>query len=258
MCGWWCALSKVFLRKKGQRKYLDIVSNDLGMKNSIIRELECEEVIFWHLAANLSFSSKDSEDVQTTNYPGTVNAVELANKVASKFTHMSTAYVCGSSSFFGEKELYKGQKFRNSYESSKIEAEKYVWDNCKLPFIIFRPSVIMGDAYVGKAEGCTFGYYRYAFMFHFLKEQVTKALEIGGVYAFILKAFGTSYDGKKDMLRAPWLILPYPKEGSVDMVPVDYVIDSMISFYERHVEGVAVHITHHNLPSFSSTQFCTI
>lgn len=229
----------------------DIMIENLGIADSVVEELKNHEVILWHLAANLSFASKNRADVQKTNYVGTVNVVTFANKVAKKFMHMSTAYVCGSSSSFRENELYKGQRFRNHYEKSKFEAEKYVRDNCKLPYIIFRPSVIIGDAYRGKAEGCTFGYYRYMFMFHFFKKQVVKTLRKNGVIALCFKTLGTRYDTKDNILKIPCLVIPYPKNGRVDLVTVDYVIKSMVRLYEKNLHNITVHLTHNNLPTFN-------
>jgi nucleoside-diphosphate-sugar epimerase len=227
----------------------DIMIKDLGIKDSIINELKNNEVVLWHLAANLSFSAENRADVQKTNYTGTINAVEFANKTAHKFVHMSTAYVCGNSTSFKEDELCKGQKPRNHYEESKIRAEKYVNDNCNIPFIIFRPSIIIGDAYQGKAEGCTFGYYRYTFMFYFLKKQIIKTLQKDGIVALCLKILGTKYDQNDNILKTPWLIIPYPRNGRVDMVTVDFVIASMIKLHEKNLHHTAVHLTHHNPPA---------
>lgn len=228
----------------------DIMIENLGVKDSIVGELKSHEVVFWHLAANLSFAAENRADVQQTNYTGTVNVVKFANKAAKRFMHMSTAYVCGNASSFKETELYKGQKFRNHYEKSKFEAEKYVRDNCKLPLIIFRPSVIIGDAYRGKAEGCTFGYYRYAFMFYFFKKQMLKSLQKNGIIAFCLKVLGARYDQKENLLKMPWLVIPYPRRGHVDLVTVDYVIESMVRLYEKGLYGITAHLTHHDLPTF--------
>lgn len=227
----------------------DVMAEGLGINDSIVDELKNNEVVFWHLAANLSFAAENRADVQKTNYTGTVNVVEFANKAAKKYVHMSTAYVCGNRASFSEDELCKGQKFRNHYEKSKFEAEKYVRGNSRIPFIIFRPSIIIGDAYQGKAEGCTFGYYRYTFMFYFLKKQIIKAMRKGGITAFCLRIFGTRYDQEGDTLKAPWLIIPYPKNGIVNMVTVDYVITSMIMLCEKNLYNTAVHLTHHNPPT---------
>src|SRR3989344_509215 len=188
----------------------DITVEDLGVPAYLAEELEAHEVTFWHLAASLTFSSENMAEVQRTNLGGTAHAVAFANKVAHSFMHMSTAYVCGNSSSFSESDLSKGQKFRNPYEQSKLAGETYVHENCKLPYTIFRPSVIIGDAYRGKAEGCTFGYYRYVFMFYFFKKQIIKVLQKDNVSAFLLRVLGTRYDTDNDILSVPWLVIPYP------------------------------------------------
>ncbi len=229
----------------------NIMVEGLGIKQSIIEELKNNTVVFWHLAANLSFSTANKADVQKTNYTGTVNVVTFANAVAKKYIHMSTAYVCGDSSSFREDDLDKGQCLRNHYEQSKLEAEKYVHNNCQLPFIVFRPSVIIGDAYQGKAEGCTFGYYRYYFIIYFLKSKIIEALNKGGVVSFLLRIFGTRYNSKNNVLKTPWLIFPRPQNGHVDMVTVDYVIESVVTLYEKNFNGNTVHLTHNNPPEFA-------
>ncbi len=229
----------------------DVMIKNLGVADDLARELENQEVVFWHLAANLSFASENRADVQKTNYTGTINVVNFANRIAKKFMHMSTAYVCGNSPTFKENELDRGQKFRNHYEQSKFKAEKYVRDNCKLSYIIFRPSVIIGDAYRGKAEGCTFGYYRYMFMFHFFKKQVVKALQKKDFVSFCLRSLGTRYDTKNDTLTMPILAIPYPKNRHVDLITVDYVVESMIHLYEKNLSNITAHLTHHNPPKFN-------
>lgn len=229
----------------------DILRKDLGLNKSVLKELKRHEVIVWHLAANLSFSAKDQAVVQNTNFNGTVHVVVWANKIASQFFHMSTAYVCGNAPSMGEAQLNKGQRFRNQYEKSKFLAEEYVRNSCNIPFLIFRPSVIIGHAYMGKAEGCTFGYYRYMFVFHFLKQQIVKAMQKNSIWALFFGKIGTSFDNTKDTLTVPWLVMPYPKNAHVDLITIDYVIASMIRLYEAKVRGRAVHLTQKRLPRFS-------
>lgn len=230
----------------------DVMIENLDIASSVVDELKNHEVVLWHLAANLSFSSENRIDAQKTNYIGTVNVVNFANLVAKEFMHMSTAYVCGNSLSFKENELNKNQKFRNHYEKSKFEAERYVRQNCKLPHVIFRPSVIIGDAYQGKAEGCTFGYYRYMFMFYFFKKQVIKALHKNSFMSSCLKVLRIKYDAKDDVLKMPSLIIPYPRGGRINLITVDYVIESMIILYEKKLRNITVHLTHNEPPLFSS------
>lgn len=224
----------------------DVLQKNLGIDRTVLKELGKHEVVFWHLAANLSFAAQDRASVHDTNYRGTVNVLELANDIGSQFFYMSTAYVCGDASSLGEAELDKGQRFRNQYERSKFLAEAYVRGHCRLPFVVFRPSVIIGDAYHGKAAGCTFGYYRYMFVFHFLKQQIIKARS-----RLLFKISGTGYNATDDTLVVPWLVLPYPSGARVDLVTIDYVVESMITLYKKGVHNKTVHLTQNNLPHFA-------
>ena len=146
----------------------DITLSNCGINTKNLTRLQKHNIVFWHLAANLSFKNADKENIEKTNILGIQNITKLANKIASKIVYTSTAYVCGNASSFQENELNKNQEFRNMYERTKFIAEKYFQQHCRIPYVIFRPSIIIGDAYQGKADGCTFGYYRYAFIIYFL------------------------------------------------------------------------------------------
>jgi len=229
----------------------DILDQNLGISKEICNELKHNDTVFWHLAANLSFSKSDKSTVNKTNYEGTVNVVDFANKTGVKFMHMSTAYVCGNHYSFTEEELDVGQKHRNQYEKSKLRGEQYVRENCDLPYVIFRPSIIIGDAYIGKAEGCTFGYYRFTFMFHFLKKSVIGSLQKDKLPAKILDLLGTNYHKSENVLDLPWLVIPYPKTGRVNMIPIDYVINSMVVSCKNNLKGITLNLTHPEPPEFN-------
>lgn len=246
--------SEYFLKHPNNFKAIegDILEEDLGIAPAYLKELAGENVFLWHLAANLSFSAKDKDAVLRTNYIGTRNVVNLSNKIAERYIHVSTAYVCGDTkSVFRESDLAVGQKFRNHYEWSKFMAEKYVREYCKKPYLVFRPSIIMGDAYEGKAEGCTFGYYRFAYMFFVFKNWLTKKITKG---AFLIKKILFllgSRSNKDGTLSVPWLIIPCPNGGAVDIVPIDYVVKSMVnSVNNQSFCDQTVHLTNPTPPAF--------
>ena len=183
----------------------DILAHNLGMDTDVLLEISSKEIIFWHLAANLSFSESEKKAVSETNIRGTENFVKFVNGLKGKLIFMSTAYVWGDyKRVCRETEPYGDIKHRNIYESTKLAAERIVRQRSNLPYLILRPSIIIGNAYEGKAVGCTFGYYRYTYMFHFLKKRII------------------------DRFKAPLLVLPYPENCTVDLVPVDYVVDAAI------------------------------
>lgn len=219
----------------------DIMLKNLGLTDEVMSELAPHDVIVWHLAANLSFAKEDRKVVFDTNVIGTQNTVAFAHSLKAQFMYMSTAYVCGSAQHFKESDLNVGQIFRNTYEQSKYEAEKYVREHCTVPYLIFRPTVIIGDAYYGKAAGCTFGYYRYMYVFHFFKQHILKRVQHRN---FTLRILRTSYRESDNVISVPWLVIPYPRNGHVNLVTVDYVVNAMLNLYDTNARGVTVHLSH--------------
>lgn len=231
----------------------DITLQNLGIDPADLNDASNKDIVFWHLAADLSFLTKQKDNVFLTNHTGTVNTIHVANNIARKYIYVSTAYVCGDTKkMFHEQDLDTGQTFRNYYESSKFAAEKYIRSNCRIPYAVFRPSIIMGDAYEGKAEGCTFGYYRFAYMFFVFRNWLTDKIVNGTFVAKkLLACLGTKYDKKNNTLTVPWLCLPYTPHGTVDMIPINYVIDGLVAGANATAHGgQTIHLTNPNPPSF--------
>lgn len=102
-----------------------------------------------HLAGVVSFSRKDWGLVRKVNVGGTQNAANFARLFSIPLFHISTAYVCGDyKGTFMPDMLDVGQSFRNEYERSKYDAEKFIRSYEKLEYAIIRPSIIVGDSHV--------------------------------------------------------------------------------------------------------------
>jgi long-chain acyl-CoA synthetase len=66
-----------------------------------------------------------------------------------RVVHVSTAYVAGDrAGTYHEHEADIGQRHRNTYEQTKLEAERLVIDST-LPAAILRPSIVVGDSQTG-------------------------------------------------------------------------------------------------------------
>lgn len=208
----------------------DVSKKSLGIKDRDLKKLKSNKIDFvWHLAANLAFNQnlKDSKRFKA-NVIGTQNVVAVTNKLGAVLCHCSTAYVCGDSKVFSEDSLDKGQVFRNGYEQTKFLGEKVVMEKAKVPYIIFRPSLVIDRPTPGKASNCTFGYYRYVFMFYLFRQWLLKSLTKGTISKLFLRLLGTKLD-KNGTISAPSLILPFPRNIAVNMVPIDYVINTFLS-----------------------------
>ncbi len=110
----------------------------------------CNRVI--HNAAVLKFESAGrTGEPWVTNFEGTQNVANFANVSGIReFHYVSTAYVGGVCSSFSESELDHGQQFRNEYEESKFEAEKFLRATEYFHSLtVYRPGVIVGDSMTG-------------------------------------------------------------------------------------------------------------
>src|SRR5262249_20674456 len=103
-----------------------------------------------HCAAStrfdLSLADARRENVQSTAHVLALCRTIRSRGRAGRFDHVSTAFVAGRrTGTVGEDELDAGQTFRNTYEQTKLEAERL----CRaagdeVPVAIHRPSIVVG------------------------------------------------------------------------------------------------------------------
>jgi len=163
---------------------------------------------FFHLAGIADLAESDGALLERTNVEGTRNALSLAKAMDAKcFHYVSSWVVAGKFEGIWTEQMYEAwggselPMFR-----SKHEAEGIVRREAKLPFRIYRPSVIVGRSDNGECGRPT------------------------GLYS-VFKTL--------DRLRAvlpSWFPLPIVGHGRVNIVPVDYVAASLD--YLAHVDGL--------------------
>lgn len=132
----------------------DIVHSGLGLAPGDRSALASVDEV-WHLAASTSFDERELAAIHQGNVVGTHNVLALAKGLSKlqRFVYASTAYVAGTNlGPISEDEMPPRIGFRNSYEATKWEAEQMVRQS-KLPFVIFRPSIIMGDSRTLDSQG---------------------------------------------------------------------------------------------------------
>lgn len=132
----------------------DIVEKGLGLSPGDAAALNsvCE---VWHLAASTSFDDREAAAIYQSNVTGTLNVLEVARGLTKldRFVYVSTAYVAGTTPGpIAEDEMPEVSQFRNSYEATKWESENAVRQS-RLPFVIFRPSIIMGNSRTFDPQG---------------------------------------------------------------------------------------------------------
>ena len=132
----------------------DIVKPGLGLAPSESSMLASVNEV-WHMAASTSFDDRERAAIYQSNVVGTQNVLAVARDLTQldRFVYVSTAYVAGTAPGpIAEDELPSGGGFRNAYEATKWEAERTVRES-RLPYTIFRPSIIMGNSRTFDPQG---------------------------------------------------------------------------------------------------------
>lgn len=188
----------------------DLEIRGLGLAAANRDRLTHEISAVAHCAASISFT-QPLEDARRINVTGTNAVMELASQAYAhgaldRVVHVSTAYVAGERvGRVHESEGYVGQRFRNTYEQTKLEAESLVND-CDAPSVILRPSIVVGDSVTGW----------------------TPAFNV--IY-FPLMAFA------RNLLPS----VPADPDGHVDIVCVDTVADALYRLLDGPVEQGTIH-----------------
>lgn len=140
-------------RSRVQAVAADLEQPGLGLTATTRATLVASIDTVVHCAASVSFTLELGA-ARRINVEGTREILRLAcdareHGALERFVHVSTAYVAGERDGRArERQGDVGQGFRNTYERTKLEAERLVHDS-GLPAAILRPSVIVGDSVSG-------------------------------------------------------------------------------------------------------------
>ncbi|HET9094526.1 MAG TPA: SDR family oxidoreductase [Solirubrobacteraceae bacterium] len=181
----------------------EMTADDLGLRPEVRERLAEEVTTIIHCAANVAFD-QTLEDARRVNLGGTRRMLEFAALAQARgglhrYAQVSTAYVAGThTGRFTEDDLDVGQSFRNTYEQSKFESEKMIRAEAgQLPWIVLRPSIVVGD----RSSGWTAAF---------------------NVMYWPLRALSTG------LFRA----VPAMPESPLDIVSIDYVADAIYELCE--------------------------
>ncbi|HEY0190821.1 MAG TPA: dephospho-CoA kinase, partial [Kofleriaceae bacterium] len=140
----------------------DVGDMDLGLSSAEYRALSRELTWIHHLAST-GLSGVDEATARRINVGGTRTVLDLARDATrlERVVHWSTAMVSGDrKGTVYEAELEHGQKLRNAYERTKLEAERLVRAAMhQLPITVVRPGIIVGDSRTGEIDAFDGPYY---------------------------------------------------------------------------------------------------
>mmetsp|Transcript_10576 Transcript_10576/g.26658 ORF Transcript_10576/g.26658 Transcript_10576/m.26658 type:complete len:624 (+) Transcript_10576:2-1873(+) len=177
----------------------DISKPLCGLNDDVINGLKTTSNIkhFFHIAASYDLSATEEEN-ERNNVTGTLNVVELANRLNVPLQYTSSIVVAGDySGTFLESMYDEGQTHGHPYYYTKFKAEGIVRTQAKCPYRIYRPGIVVGSSETGEAE------------------------KIDGPYYF----FRTLQTIRSKI--PSFITLPCIRGGPIPIVPVDYVVKAM-------------------------------
>jgi nucleoside-diphosphate-sugar epimerase len=129
---------------------ITVISHDLTtITKDTLNKYDFDTVIHCAGSTSLLNSNDSKAKVHTQNYLVTKQLIEQLPKAVTRFLYISTAYSFGiqNKKVNDAIENYEVTQFRNPYEKSKYESERFVKEICKTKNIqsqILRPSIICG------------------------------------------------------------------------------------------------------------------
>ncbi|MES2954519.1 MAG: SDR family oxidoreductase, partial [Pseudomonadota bacterium] len=176
----------------------DLTAKKLGVSAEDIKKLKGQIDHFHHLAAVYDLSA-DEESQIAVNVEGTRHTVEFAKAIdAGHFHHVSSIAAAGLyEGVFREDMFEEAENYEHPYFMTKHESEKIVRKECKVPWTVFRPAMVVGDSTTGEMD------------------------KIDGPYYFF------KLIQRMRQLLPPWMPAVGLEGGRINIVPVDFVVDAL-------------------------------
>ena len=140
--------------------YGDLTSKKLGVAADDVKALKGQIDHLYHLAAVYDLSADEESQVKV-NIEGTRSAVEFAKAIdARHFHHVSSIAAAGLyEGVFREDMFDEAEGLDHPYFMTKHESEKIVRKECKVPWTVYRPAMVVGDSKTGEMDKVDGPYY---------------------------------------------------------------------------------------------------
>ena len=193
----------------------DLTQAELGVSKTDIRKLKGKIEHFFHLAAIYDLKAS-AEDQQRANVDGTRNTVRLAEEIGAGHFHLVSSIASAGlfEGLFREDMFDEAENLDNPYFRTKHDSEGIVRKECRIPWRIFRPAIVVGDSRTGEMD------------------------KIDGPYYFF------KLIQKMRRMFPSWMPTIGIEGGRINVVPVDFVIAAMdhIAHLENE-DGNCFHLT---------------
>jgi NAD(P)-dependent dehydrogenase (short-subunit alcohol dehydrogenase family) len=176
----------------------DLALPQLGVSKPAARAMAGKIDHFIHLAAVYDLGA-DADSQIVANIDGTRNAVALANAIkAGCFQHVSSIAAAGLyEGVFREDMFDEAEGLDHPYFRTKHDSEKIVRTECKVPWRVYRPGLVVGDSRTGEMD------------------------KIDGPYYFF------KLIQRMRQILPPWMPAVGIEGGRINIVPVDFVVDAI-------------------------------
>ncbi|MCK6432440.1 MAG: SDR family oxidoreductase, partial [Aquabacterium sp.] len=193
----------------------DLTARKLGVASDELKALKGQIDAVYHLAAVYDLEADEESQVRV-NVEGTRNLVEFARAVdAGHVHHVSSIAAAGLyEGVFREDMFDEAEGLDHPYFMTKHESEKIVRKECKVPWTVYRPAMVVGDSTTGEAD------------------------KIDGPYYFF------KLIQRMRQLLPPWMPAVGLEGGRVNIVPVDFVVAALdhISHSKADHAGKCYHL----------------
>ena len=176
----------------------DLTEKRLGVGAEDIAALKGNVDAVYHLAAVYDLSA-DADSQIAVNIDGTRHMVEFAQAVqAGHVHHVSSIAAAGLyEGVFREDMFDEAEGLDHPYFQTKHESEKIVRQECKRPWTVYRPAMVVGDSHTGEMD------------------------KIDGPYYFF------KFIQRMRQILPPWMPTIGLEGGRINIVPVDFVVKAL-------------------------------
>ena len=188
----------------------DLTAKKLGVGGEAIKGMKGQIDAVYHLAAVYDLGADEDSQVQV-NIEGTRNLVEFAKAIdAGHVHHVSSIAAAGLyEGVFREDMFDEAEGLDHPYFMTKHESEKIVRKECRVPWTVYRPALVVGDSKTGEMD------------------------KIDGPYYFF------KLIQRLRQILPPWMPSVGIEGGRINIVPVDFVVACIdyLSHNNKEIKG---------------------
>jgi nucleoside-diphosphate-sugar epimerase len=229
----------------------DFSKTHLGLDDATYGRLCTAADKIIHCASDTSFAERNRARVMATNVNSLPALLDLAADARTKHLYyVSTAYAAGMREGICMETPISTDSFTNVYEESKAEAEGIIGRYCEntgVPLSILRPSIVYGHSKTGRALKFNALYSPVKSLSCIRDIFIKDIVEQGGKRS---RQWGINM-GDDGTVCLP-LAIYLPIRGTVNLIPVDYFVESALCIIEHSGSSGIYHITSDNPPDMTT------